>query len=143
LDSLWADFFYCQFVVIWYGNIPEETAYVIERTLHGPYNMLAWAVFAICFILPFLVLLNRKIKTMPGPMIVLCAVVLAGIWLEHILLVGPALSSHGDSLPIGIWDVGVFVGFSGAMAGVLVLFFDRYPQIVFTPGTASDEKESR
>ena len=33
---VWADFFYAQFVVIWYGNIPEETAYVIERTMAAP-----------------------------------------------------------------------------------------------------------
>ena len=30
---LWADFFYVQLTVIWYGNIPEETYYVIERTV--------------------------------------------------------------------------------------------------------------
>ncbi len=29
---LWGDFFYVQLVVIWYGNIPEETAYMIQRT---------------------------------------------------------------------------------------------------------------
>jgi hypothetical protein len=33
---VWADFFYAQFVVIWYGNIPEETAYIIERTMAHP-----------------------------------------------------------------------------------------------------------
>ena len=46
---VWADFFYAQFVVIWYGNISEETAYVIERTMTAPWNVLAWVVFAICF----------------------------------------------------------------------------------------------
>ena len=30
---LWADFFYVQLTVIWYGNIPEETHYVILRTV--------------------------------------------------------------------------------------------------------------
>jgi Ni/Fe-hydrogenase subunit HybB-like protein len=42
---VWADFFYAQFVVIWYGNIPEETAYVIERTMAAPWNVLAWIGF--------------------------------------------------------------------------------------------------
>jgi len=139
---LWADFFYCQFVVIWYGNISEETAYVIERTMRAPYGGLAWGVFAACFILPFLVLLNRKIKTMPRAMIVLCAVVLTGIWLEHLLLIGPALSGHGESLPLGIWDVGIFIGFLGIMAGSLVLFLGRYPEIA-AAGAAAAEKEAR
>ena len=30
---LWADFFYVQLIVIYYGNIPEETYYVIARTM--------------------------------------------------------------------------------------------------------------
>jgi TRAP-type C4-dicarboxylate transport system permease small subunit len=29
---LWADFFYVQLTVIWYGNIPEETHYVIVKS---------------------------------------------------------------------------------------------------------------
>jgi len=139
---LWADFFYCQFVVIWYGNISEETAYVIERTMRAPYGGLAWGVFAVCFILPFLVLLNRKIKTMPGAMIVLCAVVLVGIWLEHLLLIGPALAGHDGGLPLGIWDAGMFLGFLGIMAWALILFHSRYPEIVPAAGAATVEEEA-
>jgi len=140
---LWADFFYCQLVVIWYGNISEETAYVIERTMRAPYGALAWGVFAVCFIFPFLILINRKIKTMPKAMIVLCSVVLVGIWLEHLLLIGPALSGHGDALPIGIWDVGMFLGFLGIMTWTLRRFLGRYPEIVTAAGPAADEKEVR
>jgi len=140
---LWADFFYCQLVVIWYGNISEETAYVIERTMRAPYGKLAWGVFAVCFIFPFLILINRKIKTMPKAMIVLCAVVLVGIWLEHLLLIGPALSGHDGGLPIGIWDVGMFLGFLGMMAWTLVLFLDRHPAIVTAAAASTAEKEAR
>jgi hypothetical protein len=139
---LWADFFYCQFVVIWYGNISEETAYVIERTMRAPYSVLAWTVFSVCFLLPFLVLLNRKVKMMPKAMIVLCSVVLVGIWLEHLLLLGPALNGHGETLPLGIWDAGVFLGFLGVMMLALSLFPGRYPGTVAAP-TAPAEKENR
>jgi hypothetical protein len=41
---LWADFFYVQLTVIWYGNIPEETHYVIERTVMVPWSKLAWTM---------------------------------------------------------------------------------------------------
>jgi Ni/Fe-hydrogenase subunit HybB-like protein len=57
---LWADFFYVQLTVIWYGNIPEETHYVIERTVMVPWNTLAWAIFIVCFIIPFVILLNKN-----------------------------------------------------------------------------------
>jgi len=126
---VWADFFYCQFVVIWYGNISEETSYIIERTMTAPWNGLAWAVFAICFILPFLILINKRIKTVPRAMIAICSMVLAGIWLEHLLLVGPAVSHAHGSLPLGITDGLITIGFFGAMAAVLTAYLDVFPEI--------------
>jgi hypothetical protein len=139
---VWADFFYCQFVVIWYGNIPEETAYIIERTMRAPYNYLAWFVFTVCFILPFLILLNRKIKMMLKAMIVLCSIVLGGIWLEHLLLIGPALSGHRETLPLGVWDGVMTLGFLGLMVFSLVVFLNRFPEIVTEAGVTPDQKES-
>ena len=129
---LWADFFYCQLVVIWYGNIPEEAHYVITRTMISPWRELAWFVFAICFILPFFVLLNKAVKTKPGIMTILCTVVIMGIWLEHILLLGPELNPGIRSLPIGFMDGLVFLGFFGIMAICLVFFFDVFPELIQT-----------
>src|SRR5210317_1765809 len=88
---LWADFFYVQLMVIYYGNITEETHYVIVRTMLAPWNKLAWTVFIVCFIGPFFILLNQRIKTKPVLMVIICSIVIIGIWLEHLLLLGPAL----------------------------------------------------
>ena len=140
---LWADFFYCQLLVIWYGNISEETAYITERTMRAPYDHLAWVVFSICFILPFLILINRKIKTMPRAMTVLCTVVLVGIWLEHLLLVGPVLSQGVKTIPLGPWDVLMFTGFLGVMVLALTIFLNRFPEIVTAAVAAGDVKEAR
>lgn len=137
---VWADFFYCQLVVIWYGNIPEESAYVIERVVASPYNPLAWSVFLAGFVLPFFILLNRNIKTRPVPMIVLCTVVLVSIWLEHLLLVGPALFPHGTVLPLGISDGFISLGFLGLMMLAISSFLNRFPQLVF-PGPAPEIKK--
>ncbi|MBU4319225.1 MAG: hypothetical protein KKF30_18355 [Proteobacteria bacterium] len=126
---LWADFFYCQLVVIWYGNIPEETQYIITRTLLSPWKELAWFVFTISFILPFFVLLNKKVKTKPRWMVVLCVMVILGIWLEHLLLLGPELNP-GRSLPIGLADGFIFIGFLGIMAFCLRLFLRIFPEIL-------------
>jgi Ni/Fe-hydrogenase subunit HybB-like protein len=127
---LWADFFYVQLVVIWYGNIPEETAYVIKRTMTPPWNSLAWFIFIICFIIPFFVLLNKKIKTKPGFMSILCAVVIMGIWLEHLLLIGPALNPHASALPLGFIDGLIFLGFLGLMALAVTVFLNLFPELL-------------
>ena len=129
----WADFFYCQFVVIWYGNISEETSYIIKRTMVSPWNSLAWTVFIVSFLIPFLILLNRKVKTKPKFMILLCSVVLVGIWLEHLLLLGPALSPHAASLPLSLIDGFISLGFFGLIALSVLFFMGQFPQLVM-PG---------
>ncbi|MBW2367731.1 MAG: hypothetical protein JRH15_07585 [Deltaproteobacteria bacterium] len=129
---VWADFFYCQFLVIWYGNIPEESAYIIERTLRDPYRVVAWTVFAISFLLPFFILLNRRIKMMPRAMTLLCTVVIAGIWLEHLLLLAPALQPHAESVSVGLTEAAVTLGFFGLMLAAVTLFLNRFPELVMT-----------
>jgi Ni/Fe-hydrogenase subunit HybB-like protein len=127
---VWADFFYAQFVVIWYGNIPEETVYIIERTMTAPWDKLAWTIFIGCFLAPFLILINRKIKTMPKAMIVICLGTMAGIWLEHYLLLGPAFNHHVHHLPLGWVEVAVAVGFFGLLAAAVAGYFKQFPEIL-------------
>ena len=129
---VWADFFYVQLVVIWYGNIPEETAYVIERVMLVPWKHLAWLVFAISFVIPFFILLNKKVKTMPAFMLVLATFMIAGIWLEHLLLVGPAMSHAADTLPLGIKDFLITLGFLGLMLMALNSFLRQFPELART-----------
>ena len=127
---VWADFFYAQFVVIWYGNIPEETAYVINRTMASPWDTLAWTVFIGCFVAPFLILLNRRIKTMPKTMAVICLAVLVGIWLEHYLLLGPAFHKDVADLPLGWVEPAVALGFFGLLAASVSGYFKLFPEIL-------------
>ncbi len=127
---VWADFFYAQFVVIWYGNISEETAYIIERTMTAPWSVLAWTVFTVCFIGPFLILLNKKIKTIPAAMIVICSVVIIGMWLEHFLLIAPAFHQDTHSLPLSWIDFGVGLGFLGLLGTALGSYMKQFPELL-------------
>jgi len=123
---IWGDFFYAQFVVIWYGNIPEETSYIIQRTMLSPWQQLAWVVFSTCFVIPFLILLNKSVKTKPVFMACLCAVVIAGIGLEHLLLLGPALNPGLDIAPRIVSTGAVSLGFLGLMMLCLGAFLRRF-----------------
>jgi hypothetical protein len=129
---VWADFFYVQLVVIWYGNIPEESAYVIERVMMPPWNRLAWAVFIICFVAPFLILINKRVKTLPAAMIGICSFVIYGIWLEHFLLLGPAYHAHAPSLPLDFRDFAIALGFLGLMIAALTFYLKQFPEILHT-----------
>lgn len=135
---IWADFFYVQLLVIWYGNIPEETFYVIRRVMTSPWKPIAWSVFIVDFIIPFLVLLNRNIKTKPIPMIGLCSLIMVGIWFEHLLLVGPALSPTVLSLPLSLIDGLISLGFFGLMAFSISVFFRVFPELYLIRGSLKE-----
>ncbi len=127
---LWADFFYVQLLVIYYGNIPEETHYVILRTMLAPWNKLAWTVFFVCFVGPFFILLRQSIKTKPVLMLIICSVVIAGIWLEHLLLLAPALSHETlRAIPLNLSDGLISLGFFGLMAFAIGYFLKIFPEI--------------
>ena len=116
-------------MVIYYGNIPEETYYVIARTMLAPWNELAWIIFIVCFIGPFVILLNKKIKTKPIFMMILCSVVIIGIWLEHLLLLGPALNHGAQSIPLSMSDGLISLGFLGLMVIAIRYFLATFPEI--------------
>jgi hypothetical protein len=119
---VWADFFYVQLLIIWYGNISEETRYLIQRVMLLPWRPLAWTVFVMGFVIPFFVLLNKRVKERPLVMIPFCVFVIVGLWLEHLLLVGPALNPGTVTLPVGPGDVLITLGFLGLMALAVTLF---------------------
>jgi len=127
---LWADFFYVQLMVIYYGNIPEETHYVIVRTMLAPWNKLAWTIFIVCFVGPFFILLNQRIKTKPVLMLTICSVVIVGIWLEHLLLLGPALSHNTQAIPLSLSDGLISLGFFGLMAIAVGTFLKVFPETI-------------
>ena len=127
---VWADFFYVQLVVIWYGNIPEETAFVIERVIALPWRNVAWTVFIVCFIIPFCILLRQKVKMMPKLMIAICSTVIIGMILEHYLLIAPALGHGSHALLPGFMDVLISLGFLGLIVMAVGYMLRQFPELL-------------
>jgi hypothetical protein len=120
------DFFYTQFLVIWYGNLPEETGFIIERLRFAPWRPLALIVLFVCFIGPFVILLSSRIKLKLPAMLALCTMILTGMWLERFLLVVPSLWP-GPNLPIGPVELGITAGYLGLMSLCVLFFLGRFP----------------
>jgi hypothetical protein len=118
--------FYTQFLVIWYGNLPEETRYVILRVKLSPWEPVAWVILGMIVVIPFLFLLRRKIKMRPLPMMVLSGVILAGMWLERWILVAPSIWK-GEGLPIGPLEVFITAGFLGIVGLGVIVFLKNVP----------------
>jgi hypothetical protein len=137
-------FFFAQFLVIWYGNLPEETRYVILRVVTTPWEPVAWIVPTAIFFVPFTVLLSRKVKMNTTAMTGLSVLIMAGMWLERFILVAPSLWKQ-QGIPLGLPELGITAGFLGAMALSVIWFFRRVPLLPLcnplsseTPASADD-----
>lgn len=106
---LWAYLWFSQYMLIWYGNLPEETAYFVER-LKG-FNTLFLINVGVNFVVPFLGLMTRNSKRIPIVLMLVSLVVLAGHWIDFYLLVMP--DTAGEAATIGFVEVGMTLGFLG------------------------------
>ncbi|MFQ5960820.1 MAG: hypothetical protein ACE5MG_05450, partial [Candidatus Methylomirabilales bacterium] len=117
-----------QYVVIWYGNLPEETHFVMLRLWEKPWALLSWSVLFATFFIPCVIFLSRRAKQTPSIMLAVGTLIAAGLWLERYVLVVPSLW-YGKGVPFGWLEIGVTVGFLGA-AGLSYLFFLHHFPIV-------------
>ena len=112
----WAYIGFCQFFLIWYGNIPEETAFYNTR-LHGGWQAVSVFLGIGHFIIPFFYLMGRTVKRRP------LTLAIGAIWilLMHLLdiawLVLP--NSHPEGLRLGLPEIAAYVAIGGAfLAGI-------------------------
>jgi hypothetical protein len=133
----WAYLMWSQFLVIWYGNLPEETYFIFYR-LYGPWRPIGIAVFLLVFLIPFIGLLGVKPKRYAPTMIGFALVSLIGIWLERYLEVVPSIN-HGTGPAIAVPEVGATLFFGGLFVLSWAWFAARYP--IISPRLAADALE--
>ena len=92
--GFWAYIYFCQFMLIWYANIPEETVYFLRRSGNG-WMSYTLALPLLKFVVPFLFMLPRDAKRNPRKLIVAAVIVLLAQFWELYVMVGPALG-HGE-----------------------------------------------
>lgn len=113
----WAYIAFSQYMLMWYANIPEETAWYILRQ-SGPwlwwFVLLALAHFA----LPWLGLLPRGSKRRKRVLAFFAVWMLCAHYIDLYWLIMPEFSA--DRLPLGWLELATLLGVGGAwLAGVL------------------------
>src|SRR5690606_35750990 len=81
---------YCQYFLIWYANIPEETFWYRERWEHGWSKPAVIMIFT-TFVIPFVTLLAREAKRRVPTLLVAAASVLLGRAVEIYWIIAPSL----------------------------------------------------
>jgi len=89
---LWTYMAFSQFLIIWYGNLPEEIVWYLRR-IHGGWQWIALSLVVFKFAIPFILLLSRAWKRSPLRLRSLAAVLLVMSWVELVWLVAPPTQS--------------------------------------------------
>lgn len=100
---LWSYFALSQFLIIWMGNIPEETVWFLHRQEHG-WIWVSLALVVFHFAVPFALLLSRKRKRNIHALAKIAALLLVMHWVDLYWQAAPAFSQDpASSAPIPHW----------------------------------------
>jgi hypothetical protein len=125
-STFWAYIWVCQYLLIWYANIPDEVTFYLKRTT-GPWLRIFWLTFGMNWIVPFAVLLPKRTKCNPAVLGSVSALLLCGHWLDLYVLIAPAFSKTPK---FGLPELATALGYAGLGC---VLFLHNLAKAQLTP----------
>ena len=123
---LWIYMFWSQYMVIWYGDMPELTKPLFQR-MEGNYAFPFMLMIVALFFFPFFMLLFRKVKLSASALAVVSFVICAGVWINRYLMVIPVFSD-GTRPVFATWT-----GFSLIFTGIAALLLSVKVFLKFYP----------
>lgn len=129
--GFWAYIYFCQFMLIWYANIPEETVYFLRRADNG------WLAYVVVlpflkFVLPFVLLLPRDAKRRARTLVPVALLILFAQFWELYVMVAPAVGHGTDAVPharLPLLEFAATVGFTGLFTLVFGWSLSRHDAV--------------
>ncbi|MFN2576615.1 MAG: hypothetical protein ABR607_02885 [Pyrinomonadaceae bacterium] len=90
---LWTYFAFSQYLIIWSGNLPEETSWYVARK-HGGWGAIALGIVVLQFAFPFMTLLSRAAKKSSERLATLAVLILITRVVDVIWLIEPAFNQE-------------------------------------------------
>lgn len=126
--AFWGYLTFSQYLVIWYGNMGEETHYLRLRMI-APWVKMSVAVAIMVFAVPFLGLMGKFPKIFTPTMAIFAVSSMLGIWMHRFLEIYPNAHLTATSVPFGIWEIGTTIGFLGLFGWSYLTFMEAFPRM--------------
>ena len=139
--ALWTYLVFSQILVIWYGDIPEETPFLIMRMQSVEWGWMFWVLFFLMFFIPFFGLMSRTACKSIWFSRLIAVVVFVGAWLEKYFLIVPSIQENNaragiidasSGLPgfaLNFYDVSITLGVLGIFLLSFFWFLQRVPAV--------------
>lgn len=101
---MWAYFFFSQFLVIWYGNLPEEVSFFAKRFSDPRLLAFSFVILAALFPLPFISLLFIRVKSNPFIVLLISLAIFSGIFIERLVFLIPSVTIQ---IPVLVLEFGM------------------------------------
>ena len=142
----WMYLFFSQYLVIWYGNLPEETSFFLARLgteflqdtwywegwwdrIGEPYVKVTLFAWICIWLIPFWFLLGQRPKKTWWFLGTIATISAFGFWVERNVLVWPALVPGESFSFLGWIQIGIALGFLGSFALVYLVFTRVFPSL--------------
>jgi hypothetical protein len=123
----WTYLMWAQFLVIWYGNLPEETGFIFSR-LWGPWRPVGGAVFLGMFVIPFAGLISVGAKKTRLTLGLFTAISLTALWLERYVMIMPSVTAEAGPV-FGAAELGPTLLFAGLFFLSYGWYATRWPMV--------------
>jgi hypothetical protein len=129
--AFWGYLTFGQYLIIWYGNLAEETHWPRLRLIGG-WKVLTVSAVLMVFAVPFFGLLSRSAKVFRPTLALFAGISLAGMWLVRYLEVYPSLYGEVALAPLGLWELGVTLFYAGLWGTCYLAFMSAFPRMRVT-----------
>jgi hypothetical protein len=126
--AFWGYLTFGQYLVIWYGNVGEETHWMRLRLIAG-WRIPTLVGLVLMFVFPFFGLLSRAAKVYLPTMFVFAMGTVVGLWIHRYIEVYPSIYGVVDHALIGVWEIGVTAGVLGIWGFCYLAFMDAFPRM--------------
>ena len=125
---LWAYMGYTQYLVIWYADMPEETPYLVIRSMELPWALMFLLIIIGVFAIPFIGLLPKTLCRVPNYIRVMGIWVAVWQWFAIYLMVVPSLQHYGHyHVYLGMHELLITLGFAGLFFLSYLTFLGKVP----------------